>query len=97
MVYIDKIKIQVLITDPPEKFCAKCCKTMQVVDRMMEAFPEFSERIEILNKSINSNDVIKNYGKLNAPAIILNNTVYSEGHVPVIKKLSRDIIRLLNF
>jgi len=59
---------------------------------MLEAFPEFKERIEIRYKNIDSDDVIKRYGKLIAPVVILNDIIFSEGHVPIIKRLCRQIL-----
>ncbi|TFG12602.1 MAG: hypothetical protein EU535_06060 [Promethearchaeota archaeon] len=59
---------------------------------MLEAFPEFKERIEIRYKNIDSDDVIERYGKLTAPVVILNNIIFSEGHVPIIKRLCRQIL-----
>jgi hypothetical protein len=59
---------------------------------MLEAFPDFKEKIEIEYSDISSEKIIKKYGELTAPVIILNDIIFSEGHVPIIKKLTREIM-----
>ena len=59
---------------------------------MLEAFPEFKEHIEIRYKNIDSDEIIDRYGKLTAPVVILNDSIFSEGHVPIIKRLCRQIL-----
>ena len=51
---------------------------------MLEAFPDFKENIEIQYKNIESREIIERYGKLTAPVVILNDIIFSEGHVPII-------------
>lgn len=84
--------LRVILNENENNFCAKCCKTKQVIERMLEAFPEIKEKIEIQYWDINTDQTIKNYGELKVPAVILNDLIFSEGHVPVIKKLCRKII-----
>jgi len=84
--------LQVILNENENNFCAKCCKTKQVIERMLETFPDFKEKIEIQYWDISSNQIIKKYGELTAPVVILNDSVFSEGHVPIIKKLCREII-----
>ncbi len=84
--------LRVILNENENNFCAKCCKTKQVIERMFEAFPEFKEKIEIQYWDISSDQIIKEYGELTAPVIILNDFIFSEGHVPIIKKLCRKIM-----
>jgi len=59
---------------------------------MLENFPDFREKIEIQYRNIESDKVNKKYGELTVPVVILNDVIFSEGHVPIIKKLCREII-----
>jgi hypothetical protein len=59
---------------------------------MLEAFPNFKENIEIQYRNIDSEEIIESYGKLTAPVIILNDFIFSEGHVPIIKRLCRQLL-----
>jgi len=59
---------------------------------MLEAFPDFREKIEIQYINIESDKINKKYGELTVPVVILNDVIFSEGHVPIIKKLCREII-----
>ena len=63
---------------------------------MLEDVPAIRENIEILYEDITSEKIIEKYGIRVPPVIIINNSIYSEGHVPVIKKLGRKILNLLN-
>ena len=89
---LEKSVLQVILNENENNFCAKCCKTKQVIERMIEAFPEINEKIEIQYWDINTNQIIKNYGELTAPVIILNDFIFSEGHIPIIKKLCQKIL-----
>jgi len=94
--YIKEILVQILIKDDPENICAKCCKTTQVIDRMMEEIIEFNDKVEILYIDTNSKENIEKYQNLERPAVIINGKVFSEGHIPIIKKLSRELFKILN-
>jgi alkyl hydroperoxide reductase subunit AhpF len=94
--YIKEILVQILIKDDPENICAKCCKTTQVIDRMMEEITEFNDKVEILYIDTNSKENIEKYQNLERPAVIINGKVFSEGHIPIIKKLSRELFKILN-
>ena len=85
-----------MLKDEEQNFCAKCCKTRNVVERMLEEVPVIKEKIEVIYDNIASIQIIEKFGELDAPVIIINNSIYSEGHVPIIKKLSRTILDLLN-
>ena len=89
---LEKSVLQVVLNENENNFCAKCCKTKNVIDRMIEAFPDFKERLEIQYSDISSEKIFDKYGDLTAPVVILNDIIFSEGHVPIIKKLCRNII-----
>jgi len=59
---------------------------------MLKSFPNFKNELEIQYIDVSSDKIIKKYGELTAPVIILNDIIFSEGHVPIIKKLCRKII-----
>jgi len=94
--YIKEVLVQILIKDDPENICAKCCKTTQVIDRMMEEITEFNDKVEIIYIDSNSKENIEKYQNLERPAVIINGKVFSEGHIPIIKKLSRELFKILN-
>ena len=96
MIKIDKILIQVLLKDEEENYCAKCCKTRNVVERLMEEIPMIRHKTRIIYENISSNEIIQKYGTLTPPVIIINDKIYSEGHVPILKKLAVSLIELLD-
>ena len=59
---------------------------------MLEAFPNFRNELDIQYSDVSSDKIIKKYGELTAPVVILNDIIFSEGHVPIIKKLCRKIV-----
>ena len=59
---------------------------------MLEAFPDFKNELDIQYSDVSSDKIIKKYGELTAPVVILNDIIFSEGHVPIIKKLCRKIV-----
>ena len=59
---------------------------------MLEAFPDFRNELDIQYSDVSSDKIIKKYGELTAPVVILNDIIFSEGHVPIIKKLCRKIV-----
>jgi hypothetical protein len=59
---------------------------------MLETFPDFKEKLEIQYLDISSDIILKKYGELTAPVVLLNEIIFSEGHVPIIKKLCRKIM-----
>ena len=93
---IEKSVLQVILNENEDNFCAKCCKTKRVIEQMLEAFPDFRKKIEIQYWNIDSEEIIKKYGDLTAPVVILNDNVFSEGHVPIIKRLCRTILDSMN-
>ncbi|MFX0007720.1 MAG: hypothetical protein ACFFA7_13465 [Promethearchaeota archaeon] len=79
-----------------ENYCAKCCKTMNIIERMFSSIPEFKEKIEVSYEDIYLTENVKKYGNLTPPAIIINNQTLTEGHVPIMKKLARDLLNLID-
>ncbi|MFW9820501.1 MAG: thioredoxin family protein [Candidatus Thorarchaeota archaeon] len=79
-----------------ENYCAKCCKTMNIIERIFSSMPEFKEKIEVSYEDVYLNENIKKYGALTPPAIIINGQTLTEGHVPIMKKLARDLLNMIN-
>ena len=63
---------------------------------MLEEVPVIGDNIEVFYEDITSDKIIEKYGVRVPPVIVINSYIYSEGHVPVIKKLGRKILNLLN-
>ena len=87
--------MHVLLKGEEENYCAKCCKTMNIIERIFTSIPEFKEKIEVSYEDVYSNYAIKKYGDLTPPAIVIDDHVITEGHVPIMKKLARDLFNLL--
>jgi hypothetical protein len=87
--------MHVLLKSEEENYCAKCCKTMNIIERMFASIPEFKEKIEVIYEDIYLKDTINKYGNLTPPAIIVADHILMEGHVPIMKKLARDLFNLL--
>ena len=85
----------VLLKDEEENYCAKCCKTVNIIDRMFARIPEFKEKIEVSYEDIYSNDTKTKYGELIPPTILIEDNLLIEGHVPIMKKLARDLSRVI--
>ncbi|MFX1494996.1 MAG: hypothetical protein ACFFBZ_11990 [Promethearchaeota archaeon] len=88
-----KTKVEILIIEE-ENFCAKCCKTVNIIDKMMETIPELKDKVEIFYSDLNSQENLKKYGELTPPIIMINDVIFSEGHVPIIKKLARHLLEI---
>ncbi len=63
--------MHVLLKDEEENYCAKCCKTVNIIDRMFASIPEFKEKIEVSYEDIYSNDTKNKYGDLIPPTILI--------------------------
>jgi hypothetical protein len=63
---------------------------------MLREFPVFHEKINIQYENVLLKEVIERYGELNPPTILINGNIFSDGHVPIIKKLSRELFTLIN-
>lgn len=88
--------MHVLLKSEEENYCAKCCKTMNIIERIFSSMPEFKEKIEVSYEDVYLNENIKKYGALTPPAIIINGQTLTEGHVPIMKKLARDLLNMIN-
>jgi hypothetical protein len=86
----NKVDLDVLVIEN-ETVCAKCCKTVQLIDRMMEELPELKKNINLTYHDLNSQDVTNKFGKLEGPVILINHIIFSEGHVPIMKKLVKSL------
>jgi hypothetical protein len=87
--------MHVLLKSEEENFCAKCCKTMNIIERMFASIPEFKEKIQVIYEDIYENESIKKYGSRTPPTIIINDRILTEGHVPIMKKLARELFSLI--
>lgn len=68
---------------------------MQVIDRMMDTVTVLKDKIEIIYKDVLSIDAIENYGNIEPPAIFINGVLFSQGHVPIIKKLGKELLEMM--
>ena len=91
----ENITIQILVSEDPENTCSKCCRTLKVVERLVNTVPDFKDKIELIEEKITSEKIVEKFGELQPPAILLNDFLFSQGHVPVIKKLGRKILELI--
>jgi len=65
----------------PKNPCARCKTTKQIVaDLIQKEFPSKNVKIEFLESSAPEN--IAKFGVLKSPAVVINNTVVSEGEIP---------------
>lgn len=91
---VEKPFLQVLLKEE-ENYCAKCCKTRQVIERMIDAIPVLKEKVDIEYENIELKENIEKYGNLTPPVVIINGIIFSEGQVPIIKKLSSELFKLV--
>lgn len=91
---IKKPILQVLLKEE-ENYCAKCCKTRQVIERMIREVPVLEEKVDIEYENIELEENMEKYGKLTPPVVLINGTIFSEGQVPIIKKLSSELFKLV--
>ena len=94
MTSIHKPILQVFLKEE-DNYCAKCCKTRQVIERMIDAVPEIRANIKLDYQYIAGDKVVNKFGVLTPPVVIINEEIFSEGHVPIIKKLSRELLELI--
>jgi len=50
--------MHVLLKGEEENYCAKCCKTMNIIERILASIPEFKEKIEVSYEDVYSNYAI---------------------------------------
>ncbi|MFX1470287.1 MAG: thioredoxin family protein [Promethearchaeota archaeon] len=91
---ISKVIIHVLLNNEEDNYCAKCCKTRNIIDRIFTEIPEFNQKFELSYEDIDSMDNITKFGELTPPAIVIDDRIFSEGHVPIMKKLASDLYKL---
>lgn len=84
-----------LLKSEEETYCAKCCKTRNIIERIFKSIPEFKQKIEVIYEDVYSVDNINKYGDLIPPVIIIEDRILTEGHVPIMKKLARDLYELI--
>jgi hypothetical protein len=65
---------------------------VNVIDKMMETIPGLKDKVEVFYSDLNSQENLKKYGELTPPIIMINDVIFSEGHVPIIKKLARSLL-----
>lgn len=73
----------------PAEPCAKCKKTKKNVEKMLEDYPEYKEKIDYSHLDISSKTIIEKYGILQGPAVTINDILISQGQVPAVKKLKK--------
>ena len=93
---INKPLLQVFLKDDDENFCSKCCKTRQVIERMIQNIPDLKNAIKIEYKNIFLKETVERFGEMTPPVVMINSRIFSEGHVPIIKKLSGELISLID-
>jgi hypothetical protein len=96
VIIVKNVEIKVFIMEANQNQCAKCCKTINVIDRMVDAFPEFRDRVNVQYTEDSPDETKNEYREFQRPVVVINNTIFSHGHVPIIKKLSREVISILN-
>jgi hypothetical protein len=96
VIIVKNVEIKVFIIENDPNKCAKCCKTINVIDRMIDAFPEFGDRVDVQYTEDSPDESKNEYREFQRPVVVINNTIFSHGHVPIIKKMSREVISLLN-
>ncbi len=95
MVIKKKPIIYVILKNEGDASCAKCCKTKTIVERLFTEIPEFKQKIDVCFEDIDKIDVKHKYGAVNPPAIIIQKRILFEGHVPIMKKLARELYQLI--
>ena len=62
---------------------------------MMEAFPEFKVNVEVqyIEDPLDASQI--EYKDYQRPLVIVNDEIFSHGHVPIIKKLSREVMSII--
>ena len=88
-----QLTLKILLEEEGENFCAKCCKTRNLIERMYEDVPLIKNNVKVIYENFISDEIISKYGNIIPPTIIINDEIYSQGHVPIIKKLSSILIK----
>lgn len=78
---MEKITIQIV---GPKNPCKRCRKTKSLVEQVVNSnfSAEEREKIEMKHVDVSAPATIEQFGVLNTPAVIVNDTLLSEGEVP---------------
>jgi hypothetical protein len=63
---------------------------------MMDVITELKDKVEIIYTDVLSIDNIEKYRNIDPPAIFINGSMFSQGHVPIIKKLGKKLLEMLS-
>ena len=92
---MSKLAVKVFLKGNKNNWCPKCFKTKELIEKMIQEFPEFKDKIEIMFNDALSRKTVDSYGELNPPVIFINEKIFSEDQVPNIKKLKQSILEAL--
>ena len=92
---MNKLAVKVFLKGSKENWCPKCYKTNELIDKMIQEFPEFKDKVDLKFNDVTSKETRDKYGELNPPVIFIDEKIFSEGHVPIIKKLKQSILKSL--
>ncbi len=87
-------KLKIYTLGPPNP-CTKCKKTRKNLEATIEKMGKTLGDIEYSHLDIKSKEVVEKYGILQGPAVIANDIVISQGHVPTKKKLEDGLKKVM--
>ncbi|MFW9878372.1 MAG: hypothetical protein ACFFG0_35265 [Candidatus Thorarchaeota archaeon] len=56
--------------------------------------PFFKDKVEIIYEENKPNKVIKKYGNFELPVIFSNGILFSQGYVPIMKKIGKKLLEM---
>ncbi len=65
----------------PETPCARCKKTREIVEKTVQNL-NLTDSTEVQHINMMSRSTLEKYGSLRGPAVIIKDTVVSEGEIP---------------
>lgn len=80
-----KILIEVIGVEPP---CPKCKTTLKIVNEVVDRLG-LRDRVEIVKKDINSDEIVNKYGVLISPSLAINGEVKIQGRVPLASEVEK--------
>ncbi len=92
---MNKLAVKVFLKGSKENWCPKCYKTKELIDKMIQEFPEFKDKVDLKFNDVTSKETRDKYGELNPPVIFINEDIFSQGQVPIINKLKQSILESL--
>ncbi len=92
---MNKLAVKVFLKGSKENWCPKCYKTKERIDNMIKEFPDFKDKVDLMYNDVTSKETKERYGELNPPVIFIDEKIFPEGHVPIIKKLKQSILESL--